>query len=68
MENTQQAVRKRESETDLHVFRGIAQKAAKSDGVGHSSQVNKQDGRQGLNVNCVSEVTEEERRFSFDVK
>lgn len=51
----------------LHVFRCVAQQAAKGDGVGDSSQVNEQYGRQGLDVNCVSKVTKEERRFSFDV-
>lgn len=53
---------------DLHVFRSVPQQAAERDGVGHGAQVNKQDGRQGLDVKRVGEVTDEERRFSFDVK
>lgn len=53
---------------DLHVFRSISQQATESDGVRHGAQVNKQDGRQGLDVKRVGEVTDEERRFSFDVK
>lgn len=53
--------------SDLHVFRGVAQQATKCDGIGDGSQVNEQDGRQGLDVKCISKVTEEERRFSFDV-
>lgn len=57
-----------ELKPDLHVFRSVPQQAAERDGVCHGAQVNKQDSRQGLNVKRVGEVTDEERRFSFDVK
>lgn len=56
------------SQSDLHVFCSISQQTTERDGVCHSSEVNKQNGRQGLNVKCICEVTEEERRFSFNVK
>lgn len=68
MENTLQTVRQFKSQSDLHVFCSIPQQPTESDGVCHSSQVNKQNGRQGLNVKCIGEVTDKERRFSFDVK
>lgn len=54
--------------SDLHIFCSIAQQAPKRDGVCHGSEVNEQNGRQGLNVKCIGEVTGEERRFSYDVK
>ena len=52
----------------LHVFRGVPQQAPEGDGVRHGPQVNEQNGRQGLDVKRVGEVTDEERRFSFDVE
>lgn len=54
--------------SDLHVLCSVAQQPTEGDGVCHSSQVNKHDGRQGLNVKSIGEVTDEERQFSFDVK
>lgn len=54
--------------SDLHVFCSVPQQTTEGDGVRHSSQVNKQNGRQGLNVKSVGEVTDKERRFSLDVK
>lgn len=67
--NTQTANGQRfKSHSDLHVFCSVPQQTSEGDGVCHSSQVNKQNGRQGLNVKCIGEVTDEERRFSFDVK
>lgn len=56
------------SQSDLHVFCSVPQETPEGDGVCYSSQVNKQNGRQGLNVNCIGEVTQEERHFSFDVQ
>lgn len=55
-------------EPDLHVFCSVSQQAPESDGIRHRAQVNKQYGRQGLDMKRIGEVTEEERRFSFDVK
>lgn len=54
--------------SDLHVVCSVPQQTTESDGICHGSQVNKQNGRQGLNVKRIGEVTDEERRFSFDVK
>lgn len=54
--------------SDLHVFSSISQQPTEGDGVCYSSQVNKQNCRQGLNVKRVGEVTDKERRFSFNVK
>lgn len=54
--------------SDLHVFCSVPQQTTKGDGVRHSSQVDKQNGRQSLNVKSVGEVTDKERRFSLDVK
>lgn len=53
---------------DLHVFCSVPQQATKGDGVRHSSQVNKQNGRQGLNVKRVGEIADKERRFSLYVE
>lgn len=53
---------------DLHVLRSVSQQTTKGDGVRYSSQVNKHNSRQGLNVKRVGEVTDEERRFSLDVE
>lgn len=59
---------KKKTQPDLIVFCGVAQQTSEGDGVCHSSQVNKQNGGQRLNVYCIGEVTEKERRFSFDVE
>lgn len=53
---------------DLHVLRSVSQQTTEGDGVRYSSQVNKHNSRQGLNVKRVGEVTDEERRFSLNVK
>lgn len=54
--------------TNLHVVCGISQQPSKGDGVSYGAQVNKQDGRQRLNVQGVVEVAGEEWKFSFDVQ
>lgn len=54
--------------THLHVFCGVSQQTSEGDGVRHGSQVNEQNGRQGLDVKRIGEVTDKERRFSFDVQ
>ena len=54
--------------SDLHVIRGVPQQTTEGDGVCYSAQVNKQNGRQGLDVECVREVTEEEGHFPLDVE
>lgn len=52
----------------LHVICCIAQQPTKCNGICHSSKVNKQNGRQGLNVKPISEVTGKKGSFSFDIK
>lgn len=54
--------------SDLHVFCGVPQQTTEGDGVCHGAQVNKQNGGQGLDVERVCEIADEERYFSLDVE
>lgn len=52
----------------LHVFCGISQQTSERDCIGDCSQVDEQDGRQRLDVQCIVEITGKERGFPFNVK
>lgn len=54
--------------THLIVVCGVPQESPKGDGVGDAAEVDKQDGRDGLNVEAIIEVTWEPRQFPFDIQ
>lgn len=52
----------------LHVLRGVAKQASESDGVGDRTQVDEQDGGEGLNVQCITKVAGEERQLALHIQ
>ena len=54
--------------THLIIVSGISQKPTKGDRVGDAAEVDEQDGRDGLNVEAVVEVTGEPGQLPLDIK
>lgn len=52
----------------LHALRGVAEQASESDGVGDRTQVDEQDGGQGLDVQRIDKVAGEERQLALDIQ
>lgn len=52
---------------NLHVVCSISKQPSESDGVGYGGQIDEENGRQGLDVECIVEVASKERCFPLDV-
>lgn len=56
------------SHTHLVIVSGVPQKPTKGDRVGDAAEVDEQDGRDGLNVEAVTEITWEPRQLPLDIQ
>lgn len=52
----------------LHVICGISKQTAKGDGIGYSAQIDKQNSRQGLDVQGIIKITCKERQLSLNIQ